>query len=97
MLFNKIIKYCLLSGLASLALMPPCLNASDSSSTAPVSDSSFPIDHEYSFKEVVKESMFGDVYSHPEKWQELSINNFFSKGWDKPWVSPPTGGGGAPR
>ena len=97
MLINKRIKLCLLSGLASLALMPPCLNASDSSTTAAKSDASYPVDYEYTFGEVVKQSMFGDVYSHPENWQELSIGNFFSKGWDTPWVSPPTGGGGAPR
>lgn len=33
----------------------------------------------------------------PEDWQELAYGDFFSKGWDQPWVSPPTGAGGAPR
>ena len=43
--------------------------------------------------------MTGDVYSDEAaaRWQELSYGNLFSKGWDKPWSSPPTGGGGAPR
>jgi len=47
--------------------------------------------------QVISESIFGDVYANPENWQELSIGDFFSNGWDKPWVSPPNGGGGAPR
>ena len=41
--------------------------------------------------------MTGDVYSDPSKWQDLSYGNLFSAGWDKPWVSPPNGSGGAPR
>ncbi|MEY2699575.1 MAG: hypothetical protein RIQ52_330 [Pseudomonadota bacterium] len=45
----------------------------------------------------VEASLFGDVYAHPERWEPLEIGNLFSKGWDKPWVAPPTGEGGAPR
>lgn len=51
----------------------------------------------YSFGEAAIESLTGDVYSQPDNWQKLSYTDLFSKGWDKPWVSPPTGGGGAPR
>lgn len=54
-------------------------------------------DYHYTFLEAAKESMFGDVYSEPSKWQELSYSNFFSEGWNKPWASPPRGNGGAPR
>lgn len=54
-------------------------------------------EREYTFSEAMSESIWGDVYAEPTNWQELSYSDFFSKGWDKPWVSPPTGGGGAPR
>lgn len=56
-------------------------------------------DRDYSFSEIVTESVTGDVYSDKAaaNWQDLSYSNLFSKGWDKPWVSPPNGGGGAPR
>lgn len=56
-----------------------------------------PTDADYSFTEALSESIWGDVYAEPSKWQELSHGDFFTKGWDKPWASPPTGGGGAPR
>jgi hypothetical protein len=52
---------------------------------------------DYSFSEAVIESVTGDVYSDPSKWQDLSYGNMFSEGWDKPWASPPNGSGGAPR
>lgn len=54
---------------------------------------------DYSFSEVVTESVTGDVYSDEAaaNWQDLSYTDMFSKGWDKPWSSPPNGGGGAPR
>src|SRR5215470_9224205 len=42
-------------------------------------------------------SLTGDVYGDPSKWRELSLNNFFTEGWNRAWVSPPPGGGGAPR
>ena len=56
-------------------------------------------DRDYTFSEVVTESVTGDVYSDEAaaNWQDLSYTNLFSKGWDKPWSSPPNGGGGAPR
>jgi hypothetical protein len=54
-------------------------------------------DKGYSFSAVVLESVAGDVYSDPSKWQDLSYSNLFSEGWDKPWASPPNGSGGAPR
>lgn len=55
------------------------------------------VEHDYSFAETITESLTGDVYSDPSKWQELSYGDLFTKGWDRPWASPPTGGGGAPR
>jgi len=42
-------------------------------------------------------SLTGDVYGDPSAWRELSLRDFFSEGWDRAWVSPPNGGGGAPR
>lgn len=51
----------------------------------------------YTISEVVEQSLFGDVYAHPEDWEELELGELFSKGWDKPWTSPPTGAGYAPR
>src|SRR5262249_1893713 len=39
----------------------------------------------------------GDVYADPSRWRELSWSTFFTEGWDEAWVSPPPGGGGAPR
>lgn len=51
----------------------------------------------YSLMDVISESLFGDVYAEPSKWQPLSAGTFFSEGWNRPWVSPPAGRGGAPR
>ena len=66
-----------------------------------VEDQAAPVQTEkdYSFTEAVTESVTGDVYSDEAaaRWQDLSYSNLFSKGWDKPWSSPPNGGGGAPR
>jgi hypothetical protein len=42
-------------------------------------------------------SLTGDVYGDPSAWRELSLRDFFSEGWDRAWVSPSPGGGGAPR
>ena len=82
--------------LASLALIPgyslAADVAADNETTAPAL-----IENEYSFGDVVRQSVFGDVYSDPSQWRELTIGSFFTEGWDKAWVSPPTGGGGAPR
>jgi hypothetical protein len=60
---------------------------------------SSPETKDYSFAEAAIESITGDVYSDKAtaNWQDLSYNNLFSKGWNKPWSSPPNGGGGAPR
>jgi hypothetical protein len=44
-----------------------------------------------------KESLFGDPYSQPDRWQPLSLDTFFSEGWDEAWINPPKGSGGAPR
>jgi len=94
---NKFNRLYVVLVLANLTLISECVLASELNATENKVDAPYPIDHEYSFGEVVRQSMFGDVYSAPSQWQELSLGNFFSKGWDKPWVSPPTGGGGAPR
>src|SRR5262245_64110364 len=51
----------------------------------------------YSFLDTTKESLFGDVYAEPSRWQPLSAGGFFSEGWNRPWASPPPGEGGAPR
>jgi len=45
----------------------------------------------------IAKSLTGDVYAEPSKWRELSLSNFFTEGWEQAWVSPPAGGGGAPR
>jgi len=50
----------------------------------------------YGLMDTIGESMFGDVYD-PSKWQPLSVRGFFTEGWNRPWVSPPPGEGGAPR
>src|SRR5882724_9800500 len=52
---------------------------------------------EYSVFDAAKESLFGDPYSDPDRWQPLSLGTLFTEGWDEPWISPPRGGGGAPR
>src|SRR5262245_19010525 len=45
----------------------------------------------------IVKSLTGDVYADPSRWREMSITTFFTEGWDEAWVSPPPGGGGAPR
>jgi hypothetical protein len=47
--------------------------------------------------DVIVESLAGDVYAEPSKWQPLELRTFFTEGWDEPWASPPAGEGGAPR
>ena len=63
-----------------------------------VEEQAAPIQSEkdYTFTEAVTESVTGDVYSDEAaaRWQDLSYSNLFSKGWDKPWSSPPNGLGG---
>jgi hypothetical protein len=68
----------------------PAAKPADTAAAAP---------RDYSVGEVISESIFGDVYSEPSKWEDLGFRNLFSKGWDKPWASPPKGanGQGAPR
>ena len=56
-----------------------------------------PATQTYTFTEAMGKSIWGDVYGHPENWQPLGYGNFFTQGWNQPWVSPPNGGGGAPR
>ena len=83
---------CLLFGLSlTSALSTPISGIAAEPSASPETD------RDYSVGETIYESNFGDVYAEPSKWQELSYSDLFSKGWNKPWASPPTGGGGAPR
>jgi len=56
-----------------------------------------PVVHEHSVGEVVSQSMAGDVYSDPSRWQALGFRNLFTKGWNQAWESPPAGGGGVRR
>lgn len=79
----------LVLGLACLILTPNMIFAEGGSSKGLEADTSSSADREYTTGEIISESMFGDVYSDPSKWQELSYGNFFTKGWDKPWQSPP--------
>ena len=51
----------------------------------------------YSLLDVIGESLFGDVYAEPSRWQPLSVGSLFTEGWNRPWASPPAGSGGAPR
>ncbi|MGD0958844.1 MAG: hypothetical protein ABSB19_03465 [Methylomonas sp.] len=51
----------------------------------------------YTTGQIITESLTGDVYSDPSKWQDLSFRDLFRTGWNKPWASPPPGAGGAPR
>jgi hypothetical protein len=51
----------------------------------------------YSLRDTIGESLFGDVYAEPSRWQPLSAGTFFTEGWRRPWTSPPAGEGGAPR
>lgn len=52
---------------------------------------------ELGFCKAAVESLTGDVYADPSRWQSLSIYTLFTEGWNEPWVSPPTGEGYAPR
>jgi len=78
---------------AMIALPTPSWTAEPSEvGTSPASGR-----REYSVFGAAKESLFGDPYSHPERWQPLSLGTFFTEGWDEAWINPPKGGGGAPR
>jgi hypothetical protein len=82
----------MLSGLAATPALNHAAETQNKTGSGSGDDS-----HDYSFTEVIAESVTGKVYADPSKWEELGYDNLFSKGWDKPWVSPPAGGGGAPR
>src|SRR5215470_11006490 len=43
------------------------------------------------------ESITGDVYAEPSRWRPLTLDTFFTEGWDQAWASPINGSGGAPR
>ena len=74
MISSKLKKYYVALVLGSLTLIPGSLLAAEDNAPAL-------IEHENSFGEVVRQSVYGDVYSDPSQWQELSLGNFFTKGW----------------
>jgi len=80
-------------GLGAMIALPPFGWTADPTEPG----TSPPPGREYSVFHAAKESLFGDPYAHPERWQPLSLGTFFTEGWDEPWISPPKGGGGAPR
>jgi hypothetical protein len=63
----------------------------------PAGSPTAPAPRSYSVLDAAMESLFGDPYSHPERWQPLPLATFFTEVWDEPWINPPRGGGGAPR
>lgn len=77
--------------------MSIALPANSWADTPTTTGTTAPTEKQYTASEVIGTSLFGDVYSDPSKWQDLSVGNLFNKGWDTPWASPPNGEGGAPR
>ena len=49
--------------------------------------------------DVIYESLFGDIYTKESmaSWTPLTLDTFFSEGWDQAYLFPPSGSGGAPR
>lgn len=45
--------------------------------------------------DVIYESIFGDA--SPKKWKPLTLTEFFSAGWNDPFVNAPEGTNGAPK
>jgi len=43
----------------------------------------------YTLLDTVSESLFGDVYAEPSKWQPLSAGTFFSEGGTDPGLVRP--------
>jgi hypothetical protein len=90
----------ILLGIGVVATAPSVGEAADSLpaiETTGAKASAVDPNRDYTFTEAMGKSIWGDVYAEPSTWQELSYGDFFSKGWNQPWASPPTGGGGAPR
>ena len=77
---------------ASLLLVASVLSATTPSAAQDASQAS-----KDGFFGAMAKSLTGDVYGDPSRWRELTLRNFFSEGWTQAWVSPPPGGGGAPR
>lgn len=50
----------------------------------------------FSCLDVIKGSVCG-VPGEQRSWTPLTASTLFSEGWDEPWISPPSGSGGAPR
>lgn len=79
MMSSKLKKQYALLVLVSLILIPGRLLAAEANAPIDKADAPYLIDHEYSFGEVVRQSVYGDVYSDPDRWQELSIGDFLLK------------------
>ena len=45
----------------------------------------------------ISESILGDAYAKPGRWTPLPLSTFLSEGWSEPFVTSPTGTGGAAR
>jgi hypothetical protein len=43
--------------------------------------------------DTITESLFGDVYAE-RTWRPLSLDTFFSEGWNEAWAAPPAGSDG---
>lgn len=83
-------------GLA-ISLIMPSIARADDNQTSTKSKAEPRSEKSYLFLEAAAESITGDVYSDPSRWEELTFRDLFRKGWDKPWASPPRGAGNAPR
>jgi hypothetical protein len=75
-------------GLSVLGTEVPLMAQATSSSTSTPKDG---------LLGAIVKSLTGDVYADPQRWREMSWSGIFTEGWDEAWVSPPPGGGGAPR
>jgi len=79
------------------SFLSPGSGRADEPIGSPPTAASRPASGERGFWYALAESVTGDVYADPSRWRPLSLGTFFTEGWDEPWVSPPPGGGGAPR
>jgi len=74
----------------------PAIAEETSSVDAPSQSGSF-AQSEVGVLRAAVESLTGNVYAEPSRWQPLSLGSFFSEGWNESWASPSNGEGGAPR
>ncbi len=52
-----------------------------------------PVRVETGLLDTISESLFGDPYAEGQ-WRPLSLDTFFSEGWNEPWVGAPAGAEG---